>query len=37
MMVQCKVTGRWYDPKVEFYKIMNSPEVVAMMIRMKNK
>ena len=37
MMVQCKKTGRWYDPMVEFYKNMNNPEVIAMLKRMKDK
>lgn len=37
MMVQCKKTGRWYDPLVEFRKVMSSPEVIAMLKRMKEK
>lgn len=37
MMVQCKKTGRWYDPQVEFRKLMQCPEVIAVMMRLKNK
>ena len=37
MLVQCKKTGRWYDPLVEFRKTMSSPEVIAVLKRMKDK
>ena len=37
MLVQCKKTGRWYDPWAEFQRVMSSPEVVAMLKRMKEK
>ena len=37
MMVQCKKTGRWYDPMVEFRKLMQQPEVIAMLKRLKEK
>jgi hypothetical protein len=37
MMVQCKKTGRWYDPLVEFRKLMESKEVVAVMKRLKER
>ena len=37
MWVQCKKTGRWYDPNSEFRKLMNSPEMIAMLKRMKDK
>lgn len=37
MMVQCKKTGRWYDPLVEFRKLMRDPEVVAVMKRLAGK
>jgi hypothetical protein len=28
MLVQCRKTGRWYNPDIEFRKVMSSPEVV---------
>jgi len=37
MMVQCKKTGRWYDPMVEFRKLMQQPEVLAVFIRLRDK
>ena len=37
MMVQCKVTGRWYDPYVEFEKLMSQDWVVAIMQRLKDR
>lgn len=37
MLVQCKKTGRWYDPQVEWLKVMNSPEVRAVMQRLKDR
>lgn len=37
MIVQCKITGRFYDPMVEFEKIMTSKEVVAILKRLKYK
>lgn len=36
-MVQDRKTGKWYDPKKEFDKKMNSPEVMAQMKRMATK
>lgn len=36
-MVQDRKTGKWYDPKKEFDKKMNSPEVMAQMKRMAQK
>ena len=36
-MVQDRKTGKWYDPKKEFEKKMNSPEVMAQMKRMATK
>jgi hypothetical protein len=36
-MVQDRKTGKWYDPKKEFDKKMNSPEVIAQMKRMAQK
>jgi hypothetical protein len=35
--VQDRKTGKWYDPKKEFDKKMNSPEVMAQMKRMAQK
>jgi hypothetical protein len=35
-LVRCRVTGRLYDPPVEFIRILNSEPVRAQMIRMKN-
>jgi hypothetical protein len=32
--VQDRMTGKWYDPKKEFNKLMNKPEVKAQMKRM---
>jgi hypothetical protein len=37
MLVQDKVTGEWYDPQKEFEKIMQDPEIVAVMERLKNR
>jgi hypothetical protein len=37
MLVQDKVTGEWYDPQEEFDKIMQDPEIVAVMERLKNR
>jgi hypothetical protein len=37
MLVQCRKTGKWYDPAVEFYKIMQQPEVIAVMKRLKDR
>ncbi len=36
-LVQDRKTGKWYDPKKEFEKKMNSPEVQAQMKRMATK
>lgn len=37
MMVQCKKTGRWYDPVVEFAKIMQASQTIAIMKRLKER
>lgn len=37
MWVQCKKTGRWYDPLVEFRKFIESKEVKEIMVRLKNR
>ena len=36
-LVQDRVTGEFYDPMVEFEKLLNSPEVVDQMVRMKEE
>ena len=36
-LVQDRVTGEFYDPMVEFDKLLNSPEVVDQMVRMKEE
>ena len=35
--VQSRKTGEWYDPVVEFGKLMNKPETVALFKRMKDR
>jgi|688.fasta_scaffold10146_44 hypothetical protein len=35
--VKDRKTGEWYDPKVKFREIMNSPEAVAVMKRLKER
>jgi len=37
MWVQCKKTGRWYDPQSELRKVLSSPEVIAMFKRLKDR
>lgn len=37
MKVKCKVTGKYYDPVVEFDKILSSPEIRAVLKRLKYK
>lgn len=37
MMVQCKITGRWYDPVIEFNKLLQDPKIVAIMQRLKER
>ena len=37
MMVQCKKTGRRYDPQVEFRKLLNDPAILAVFQRLRNK
>jgi hypothetical protein len=37
MLVQCRKTGRWYNPDIEFREVMSSPEVIAILQRMRNK
>ena len=34
MLVKCIVTGKLYDPVVEFAKLMDQPETVEMLVRM---
>lgn len=36
-MVRCIKTGVWYDPHVEFLKLLESKEVVAIMKRLKDR
>lgn len=35
--VKDRKTGEWYDPKVKFKEMMDSPEVVAVMRRLKGR
>jgi hypothetical protein len=35
MMVQDRKTGQWYDPEVKFRELMNKPEILAVMQRLK--
>jgi len=37
MMVKCVVTGKMYDPEVEFARIMALPETIEMFVRMKEE
>ena len=37
MLVQCRKTGRWYNPQTEFRKLMQTPEVLAVFQRLRNK
>ncbi len=37
MLVQCRKTGRWYDPQAELRKVLSSPEVIAMLKRLKDR
>lgn len=37
MLIQDKKTGRWYDPVVEFEKLMKDPKVIAVMKRLKDR
>jgi hypothetical protein len=37
MLVKCVVTGKMYDPVVEFAKLMAQPETVEMLVRMKEE
>ena len=37
MMVQCRVTGVWYDPQVEFARLLCDPEIVALLKRLKER
>ena len=37
MLVKCVVTGKMYDPDVEFARLMNQPETVEMFVRMKEE
>lgn len=36
-LVQCKKTGRWYNPQEEWLRTMNSPEVRDIMQRLKDR
>jgi hypothetical protein len=33
--VQDRKTGEWYDPKAKFDELMNKPEIMAMLNRLK--
>ena len=35
--VTCRVTGKTYDPDVEFEKLLQSKEVREQLVRMKNE
>ena len=37
MMVQCKKTGRWYDPDVEFKKLFTQKWFIDIMKRLKER
>jgi len=37
MLVQDRVPGEMYDPQVEFEKLLQNPEVVDQMVRMKEE
>ena len=37
MMVQCKKTGRWYDPDVEWKKILKEKWFVDVMKRLAKR
>ena len=37
MLVKDKVTGVMYDPEVEFDKLLNSHEFIAIMKRLKDR
>jgi hypothetical protein len=34
-LVQDRKTGEWYDPKVKFDELMNKPEIMAVLQRLK--
>lgn len=36
-MVQCKVTGIWYDSASEFEKLLNTKEIIDLLKRLKNR
>jgi len=36
-LVKDKVTGKMYDPEEKFKELMDSPEYIAMLKRMKNE
>jgi hypothetical protein len=33
----CRVTGRPYNAQAEFVRVMNLPEIIAVMVRLKNR
>jgi hypothetical protein len=35
--VKDRKTGEWYDPEAKFRELMNSPEAVAVMKRLKER
>ncbi len=37
MLVEDRVTGEMYDPQVEFEKLLQNPEVIDQMVRMKEE
>ena len=37
MLVKDRVTGKMYDPQIEFEKLLRDPEVIDQMVRMKEE
>ena len=37
MLVKCKRTGQWYDPKARLKEALALPEVLAVLKRLKDK
>ena len=37
LLVVCRKTGRTYDPRTEFLKVMETKEVREVMVRLKNR
>lgn len=36
-MVQCRKTGRWYNPDTEFQKLFTQKWFIDIMVRLKNR